>query len=233
MNGIEGVRGRLFGNNLTNINLGGTQGSQDSDTEITPNQTPESSQETNKENISINSRQVSRGSDTKKRAESLRGDSIAFRVKLKKRKSRRYQPGVVSGGENLKIIEEGIRWFKGSDRNVALMPGQIAERMRGKKYDGWDNFRRAFWKQVSKSPRLNRYFSPTSKTRIRRGYAPRVPSNQVKKGRSGYMYHMHHVRPIHEDGEVYSFDNIRIMTPLAHGAALDPSYHYSNSQENR
>ncbi|MEQ4923272.1 HNH endonuclease signature motif containing protein [Proteus hauseri] len=94
------------------------------------------------------------------------------------------------------------------------MPDRIADKLRGEKFNNFDEFRRRLWEEVSKDPELLKQFSKANQTLIKKGNAPYpIPEEQVG-GRE--TFELHHVKPIIEDGGVYDMDNIRIVTPKRH-----------------
>ncbi|HGJ5890834.1 MAG TPA: S-type pyocin domain-containing protein, partial [Arsenophonus apicola] len=67
----------------------------------------------------------------------------------------RYLPGVVTG--NGKAIT-GIWLDKAGDELGAPIPSQIADKLRGKEFASFDQFRKTFWQEVAKDPELSGQF---------------------------------------------------------------------------
>ncbi len=66
--------------------------------------------------------------------------------------------------------------------------------MNGKSFNNFDEFRKAFWKEVANSSYANE-FSKSNITRMSNGYAPKVAKSQ-QYGELG-SYVIHHKVPIH------------------------------------
>nr|WP_036773418.1 HNH endonuclease signature motif containing protein [Photorhabdus australis] len=97
----------------------------------------------------------------------------------------------------------------------APIPSQIADKLRGRRFNNFDDFRKAFWKEVGNDPELIKDFSDVNKRRIKElGYAPfSIPTEQVGGKKK---FDIHHVKPIKSGGSVYDIDNLRVVTPKKH-----------------
>lgn len=94
----------------------------------------------------------------------------------------------------------------------------------GKNFATFDDFREAFWIEVSKDKNLAAQFSKQNITRMEQGKAPIASQSQhLGKVRS---YTLHHKVPIQRGGSVYDMQNIIIVTPRLHKDILDGKYHY-------
>jgi hypothetical protein len=123
----------------------------------------------------------------------------------------RYQPGVVTGrGEDVTGI-----WLAGASAGLGSpIPAQIADKLRGREFSRFDDFREAFWTAVSEDAGLSSQFNDNNRSRMAKGLAPRARfTDTVGKRRS---FELHHEIPIAQNGEVYNVDNIRTMTPKLH-----------------
>ncbi|MGW0828430.1 golvesin C-terminal-like domain-containing protein [Streptomyces sp. NPDC002845] len=141
---------------------------------------------------------------------------------IKKAADLRKAPGGVVGGGKLPDVEG--KWLRGSAGNAGKVPGQVARALQGREFKNWDDFRKAFWTEVSKVPELAKQFGDRDYYRMQHGAAPKVdPTQAVGKNNS---YVLHHRTPIHDGGGVYDLDNLVIATPRYHAEALDPGYHY-------
>ena len=136
-------------------------------------------------------------------------------------KGGRNSAGVVTGGENLSNAK---RMMHGSQGNAGVIPKEIADKMRGRRYSSFDAFREDFWKMVADSSYANE-FSTSNIGRMRNGYAPRAIKEQRYGGLNSYI--LHHKTPIH-DGGVFDLDNIAIVTPRMHQEILDKTYHFGH-----
>ncbi|MFI1919362.1 putative T7SS-secreted protein [Nocardia sp. NPDC020380] len=137
----------------------------------------------------------------------------------------RYKPGTAHGGENLPHIQPGEQWLRGTDGNAGWVPGQVADALRGRTFDDFNQFREAFWREVSNHPELANQFSPGNQVLMANGRAPFVVDSQSVGGAT--RYNLHHVNPIHNGGGVYDLDNLAVVTPRFHAEVLDPDFHYN------
>lgn len=137
--------------------------------------------------------------------------------------SPRVLPGVAHGGQELPYVTQGVRWWFGTSGNLALIPRQVAERLRGRPFPNFDALRNSIWREIGSDANLAYGFSPRAQTRMRNGLAPIVTADQQVGGQR--TYHIHHRIPIARGGPVYSFDNLVIVTPLCHKSLLDDRYH--------
>ncbi|WP_072059717.1 MULTISPECIES: colicin-like bacteriocin tRNase domain-containing protein [Xenorhabdus] len=128
-----------------------------------------------------------------------------------KRDEKRKQPGTATG----KGQKVGDKWLHDAGKGSGVpIPDRIADKLRGKKFNNFDDFRKQFWEEVSKDPELAKQFSKSNQKLIEKGYAPYpIPEEQVG-GRE--TFELHHVKPISEGGGVYDIDNIRVTTPKRH-----------------
>ncbi|WP_247701713.1 DNRLRE domain-containing protein [Streptomyces sp. F63] len=141
---------------------------------------------------------------------------------IKKATDLRKSPGGVVGGSKLPDIDG--KWLKGSAGNAGKVPGQVARALQGREFKDWNEFRKAFWVEVSKVPELAKQFGDRDFYRMQNGAAPKTdPTQAVGKNNS---YVLHHRTPIHDGGGVYDLDNLVIVTPQYHAEVLDPGYHY-------
>jgi RHS repeat-associated protein len=136
----------------------------------------------------------------------------------------RNSPGSVTGGDSLRDVEG--KWLKGSEGNVGRIPGQVGRGLQGKQFNNFNEFRSAFWEEVSKHPELSRQFSPSGQSAMTRGKAPFTVDEQSIPGRA--RYELHHVKPIQRGGGVYDLDNIVVATPRYHKEILEGGYHFGN-----
>lgn len=129
-------------------------------------------------------------------------------------------PGVSSGkGKEIKG-----NWLKGKEGNAGLFPKSVADKLSGKNFANFDEFRAKFWKTVAEDENLIKDFSESNKTLMKQGNAPFPSKNQRLGGQETYQ--IHHKTPINQGGEVYNMDNLIIVTPRFHKEILSPQYHY-------
>ncbi len=118
--------------------------------------------------------------------------------------------GYASGGENLPYIGLTTPWFyENGDYSYAPIPKQVADVLRGRKFNNFDSFRKAIWTKIGTNPTLISAgkFSVPDASEMAKGNAP-------KKG--GQPYNLHHIAPIHAFGQVYGFDNLLITKSSCH-----------------
>ncbi|WP_366511608.1 HNH endonuclease signature motif containing protein [Cedecea davisae] len=94
--------------------------------------------------------------------------------------------------------------------NGSPIPSQIADRFFG----NFDQFRKAFWFEVSKDSELSKQFRPHNQTHVRNGNSPFTREADCVGGRE--RYEIHHIKPIGQGGDVYNVDNMGITTPKRH-----------------
>ncbi|GIF38687.1 polymorphic toxin-type HINT domain-containing protein [Actinoplanes xinjiangensis] len=139
-------------------------------------------------------------------------------------KELRNSPGAASGREGAPV--RGNNWLQGSHGNAGRIPGQIADQLRGRSFDSFNDFREEFWKAVGNDSGLASGFSSQNVARMQAGNSPFVAASQQYGG--GRNYVLHHSQPIQHGGGVYDMDNLVVVTPLYHSQILSPSYHYGN-----
>ena len=92
----------------------------------------------------------------------------------------RNKMGIATGGENLSYITDTSKWFHGTSMQVALIPKQVADDLRGHVYKNFDGLRSDIWKTVYKYPVLRNYFISykDKNNKMMYGYAPFVKNGQ-------------------------------------------------------
>ena len=130
-------------------------------------------------------------------------------------------PGAVSGGENLSDVS---RMMRGSNGNAGVIPKEIADNLRGRNFNNFDEFREAFWQEVGNSKYANE-FGASNITRMKDGLAPIAQKSQQYGKIKSYV--LHHMDPIYNGGGVYDLDNLRIVTPRFHQEILDKGFHFN------
>ncbi|MFJ5329743.1 S-type pyocin domain-containing protein [Pectobacterium versatile] len=127
--------------------------------------------------------------------------------------SARDKPGTVTGkGE---VLSDEGKWLEAASSGLgAPVPTQVADKLRGQKFERFDDFREAFWLAVAECPELMVQFSPANKALIKKGRSPyAVPKEQ--SGRRT-VFEIHHKIRIVDGGGVYDIDNMSIATPKRH-----------------
>ena len=82
-------------------------------------------------------------------------------------------PGVATGGENL---SNSIKSMRGSNGNIGLVPKEVADNLRGRKFNSFDDFRNAFRQEYSTSSYAGE-FSKANIERMRKGLASKAQSS--------------------------------------------------------
>lgn len=117
------------------------------------------------------------------------------------------------------------RMMRGTQGNIGLIPQEVADKLSGRSFNNFNEFRSAFWKEVANST-YAKEFSSGNIGRMQKGLAPRVLDTQQYGGALSYV--LHHKKPIYDGGGVYDLDNIVIVTPRMHQEILDKAYHFNN-----
>jgi hypothetical protein len=90
------------------------------------------------------------------------------------------------------------------------IPSQVAERLRGRGFASFDEFRPALWQAVAAVPELARQFSSANLAHMRRGLPPKAPPSQQVPGSA-----VCHLLILDRDNP-YNLDQLRIISPLRH-----------------
>lgn len=105
-----------------------------------------------------------------------------------------------------------------SSLESAKIPSNIADKLRGRHYDGFSKFREDLWLKISKEPELSKQFSNGNIEAMQEGKAPIAPfaGHYVGPKQVIKKFEIQHIKPIEEGGGVYDIDNLRITTPKLH-----------------
>ena len=127
--------------------------------------------------------------------------------------SARDKPGVVTGkGE---VLSGEGKWLEAASTGLgAPVPAQVADKLRGQKFERFDDFREAFWLAVAECPELMEQFSPANKALIKKGRSPYAVPKEQAGGRA--VFEIHHKIRIVDGGSVYDIENMSIATPKRH-----------------
>jgi RHS repeat-associated protein len=134
----------------------------------------------------------------------------------------RYEKGIVTGGDKLNDVDKMMR---GTQGNIGIIPKEIGEKLNGRTFNNFDEFREALWREIGNSKYTNE-FSNANITRMKEGLAPKVMHSQMYGKLASYI--IHHKKPIHDGGGVYDLSNLLISTPRMHQEILDKTYHFGN-----
>ena len=139
----------------------------------------------------------------------------------------RYQPGVATQDTPLPPVTGP--WLRGTEGNAGLIPGQVAEKLQGRSFSDFGEFRSAFWKATADVPELAAQFSNQNLARIQQGYAPIASGSQQYGDQRSYV--LHHQTPIFRGGGVFDMNNIAVVTPRFHQEILDPKLHFGGRSQ--
>ncbi|MGQ5525313.1 FG-GAP-like repeat-containing protein [Chitinimonas sp. PSY-7] len=138
----------------------------------------------------------------------------------------RNMAGRASGGLNLPEVNG--TWLKGTHGNFGNIPGQVADKLNGKTFDSFNDFRNAFWTEVAADRHLASQFGKANLRRMEQGMAPIAPSSQHLGKQSSYV--LHHKLPIQHGGSVYDMSNLAVVTPKLHKEILDGAFHFGGKR---
>ncbi|MDC9606927.1 colicin-like bacteriocin tRNase domain-containing protein [Xenorhabdus griffiniae] len=150
--------------------------------------------------------------ENRNKAESKKKEKEQKVAKEKKKKSARDKPGIATGNGK----EVGSDWLEGVSKRLGIpIPKSVADKLRGKKFSSFDKLREAIWSEIGKTPKLaGQIKRKANKNAIAKGRAPFARKNGQVGGRK--KLELHHVDEIQHGGDVYNFDNIRVVTPKNH-----------------
>lgn len=104
------------------------------------------------------------------------------------------------------------KWLAG--RHSSPLPGQVAQRLAGRKFNSFDHLRENVWREIGNDPVLSRSFGPGNVKRMQAGDAPYALTSQHRGQRM--RYELDHTDELRDGGPVYDLNNLRIKTPDAH-----------------
>ena len=115
--------------------------------------------------------------------------------------------------------------MRGSHGNIGVIPKEIGDKLLGRTFNNFDEFREALWTEIGNSRYANE-FSIGNRNLMKQGKAPFAVLEQWN-GKNG-KYVIHHKKPIYDGGGVYDLNNIVILTPKMHLDILERNYHFNN-----
>lgn len=128
--------------------------------------------------------------------------------------NKRNKLGVAFYGGDLPKVSPNETWLKGSEGNAGKIPHRIAERLSGRNFNSFNDFRKAFWIEVSMDKNLSSQFSDKNRELMSSGQAPIAIKSQQVGGRM--RYEIDHQIEIQNGGGVYDMNNLIIRTPRNH-----------------
>lgn len=111
----------------------------------------------------------------------------------------------------------------GTDKNAGLITQDVGNRLVGREFRNFSDFRAALWKAVSDS-KHRQEFSQANQRLIANGKAPLAGPEQALEKENTYQ--LHHIHPLHRRGALYDAANLMIVTPRFHKEVLCREIHY-------
>ncbi|WP_223516598.1 S-type pyocin domain-containing protein [Pseudomonas sp. GL-B-19] len=126
-------------------------------------------------------------------------------------RDRRDEPGVASGyGDPVSGI-----WLEPASKGIgAVIPNQIAGKLREQNFSNFRSFRETFWRSIVEDPALAKQFTTQNIQQMKNGRAPFSHKKDWVGGK--IKFELHHLHSVSDGGDVYDFDNIRVVTPKLH-----------------
>ncbi|WP_144495695.1 WXG100 family type VII secretion target [Bacillus thuringiensis] len=138
---------------------------------------------------------------------------------------KRKTPGTVTSSFNLERSLGTQKKLMYNDGAIGIIPQEVREKLVGREFKSFDDFREEFWKTLSDSS-YAKEFSPMNIKLMKKGKAPYSPRTEHYGNHNKYI--LHHKQPIDKGGDVYNLDNLIIVSPKMHQNVLDPAYHFGN-----
>lgn len=135
---------------------------------------------------------------------------------------KRKTPGTVTSSFNLERSLGTQKKLMYNDGAIGIIPQEVREKLAGREFKSFDDFREEFWKTLSDSS-YAKEFSPMNIKLMKKGKAPYSPRTEHYGNHNKYI--LHHKQPIDKGGDVY---NLIIVSPKMHQNVLDPAYHFGN-----
>lgn len=123
----------------------------------------------------------------------------------------RTTPGIASG---YRTPSNGTWLGENTRGEGAPIPSQIADSLRGQRFENFDRMREAIWKAVANDPELSKQFKKANIEEMKAGRSPSALADDHAGKRM--KFEMHHKHWIVNGGEVYGMDNLVILGPRQH-----------------
>jgi hypothetical protein len=124
----------------------------------------------------------------------------------------RLGPGTATHNGTLATVADP-KWMVG--RTSSPLPGQIAQRMAGRKFRNFAHLRESVWREIGNDPVLSRSFESSDVKLMQTGRAPSTTVASQKRGRR-VRYEIDHTTELRDGGAAFDLNNLRIKTPDAH-----------------
>ncbi|HDR8155190.1 TPA: WXG100 family type VII secretion target [Bacillus cereus] len=138
---------------------------------------------------------------------------------------KRKTPGTVTLSFNLERSLGTQKKLMYNDGAIGIIPQEVREKLAGREFKSFDDFREEFWKTLADSSYAKEFNSMNIKL-MKKGKAPYSPRTEHYGNHNKYI--LHHKQPIDKGGDVYNLDNLIIVSPKMHQNVLDPAYHFGN-----
>ncbi|HEB2441875.1 hypothetical protein CN335_08340 [Bacillus thuringiensis] len=138
---------------------------------------------------------------------------------------KRKTPGTVTLSFNLERSLGTQKKLMYNDGAIGIIPQEVREKLAGREFKSFDDFREEFWKTLANSS-YAKEFNPMNIKLMKKGKAPYSPRTEHYGNHNKYI--LHHKQPIDKGGDVYNLDNLIIVSPKMHQNVLDPAYHFWN-----
>tara|TARA_Y100000588_G_scaffold50468_1_gene47448 strand:+ start:3418 stop:4173 length:756 start_codon:yes stop_codon:yes gene_type:complete len=125
----------------------------------------------------------------------------------------RNKPGTAWGTSSLSRASPQV-WKNSIMNEGASIPFNIGQKLSGRNFNKFDDFRKAFWNELSKDKNFLKQFDKSGQSALKSGKAP-FTSTAGHAGKRG-RFELHHKKPLENGGAVYSMDNLIIVTPKKH-----------------
>ncbi|PEP75172.1 colicin [Bacillus wiedmannii] len=110
-----------------------------------------------------------------------------------------------------------------NDGDIGIIPQEVRDKLDGKEFKSFDDFREEFWKTLADSSYAGEFSPMDIKKLMKNGKAPYSPRTEHYGNHNKYI--LHHKLSIDKGGDVY---NLMIVSPKIHQNVLDPAYHFGN-----
>ncbi|MEC3022040.1 WXG100 family type VII secretion target [Bacillus cereus] len=114
---------------------------------------------------------------------------------------KRKTPGTVTSSFNLERSLGTQKKLMYNDGAIGIIPQEVREKLVGREFKSFDDFREEFWKTLSNSSYAKEFSSMNIKL-MKQGKAPYSPRTEHYGNHNKYI--LHHKQPIDKDGDVYN-----------------------------
>ena len=146
------------------------------------------------------------------------GDSVEEyvdpgRLPNKNASQKRQMAGIVTGNFTSSVPVSTTK-IRSADSSTIAIPQDIAQKLVGKQFDSFEDFRKTLWLEIGNSKYASE-FSKINQMRMKKGCAPYAPQ-ALLSSQFGKKYNIDHTIEIQDGGYVYDLDNMNIIAPKTH-----------------